>query len=128
MHAYREFWSKMFVFNATATRTQYWPAYLINILFVFIVALLTGQYNEIGNYANYNGDFPNNSFTFAIFTLLVWVANFTIRARRLHDSDHSNWWLLIGIIPLIGDIWLFVLLLLPSNPNSRWTVNQSDVD
>jgi uncharacterized membrane protein YhaH (DUF805 family) len=28
--------------------------------------------------------------------------------RRLHDTGRSGWWLLIGIIPLIGGIVLIV--------------------
>lgn len=30
--------------------------------------------------------------------------------RRLHDTNHSGWWLLAGIIPVIGWIYVFYLL------------------
>jgi uncharacterized membrane protein YhaH (DUF805 family) len=49
-----------------------------------------------------------------------------MRARRLHDTNRSNWWILIAIVPLIGQIWLFILFLLPSKSDTRWPVNQSD--
>ena len=32
--------------------------------------------------------------------------------RRLHDTDRSGWWILISLIPLIGTIWLIVLMCL----------------
>ena len=30
--------------------------------------------------------------------------------RRLHDTGRSGWWILISLVPLIGSIWLLVLL------------------
>ena len=30
--------------------------------------------------------------------------------RRLHDTDHSGWWWLIGLVPIIG--WIYLLYLL----------------
>ena len=55
------------------------------------------------------------------------VADYVVRAlgavdataRRLHDTDRSAWWILIGLIPLIGAIVLLVFYLLPgtTGPN-----------
>lgn len=42
----------------------------------------------------------------------------SLRFRRLHDSNHSAWWILIMIIPIIGDIWFVILMLLPSKANN----------
>lgn len=123
---YTDYWSKLTVFNATATRKQYWTAYIVNALVIWLYAVLTGQaqYFVDGRY----GVAANlNSTIFGLILVLVWLANFTIRARRLHDSNHSNWWLLISIIPVIGTIWLFILLLMPTVVNQRWPLNQSQV-
>ena len=35
--------------------------------------------------------------------------------RRLHDIDKSGWWLLVGLIPLVGSIWLIVLFATEGN-------------
>ncbi|GAX08347.1 membrane protein [Secundilactobacillus silagincola] len=123
---YLDYWSKLTVFNATATRKQYWTAYIINAVVVWLYAVLThqSQYLVSGHYeiaANLN------SIVFGLILILVWIANFTIRARRLHDGNHSNWWLLISIIPVLGVIWLFILLLMPTVENQRWPLNQSQV-
>jgi len=36
--------------------------------------------------------------------------------RRLHDTDHSGWWLLIGLIPIVGSAVLFVFLVSAGTP------------
>jgi uncharacterized membrane protein YhaH (DUF805 family) len=38
------------------------------------------------------------------------IPSLAIAARRLHDIGKSGWWQLIGIIPVIGWIWIIVLL------------------
>lgn len=127
MQNYRAFWEKMFVFDASATRRQYWWAVIINYLVVGLYALVTKQYQYFDADGTYQVAFNFNSMLFAVILVLVWLANFTIRARRLHDSNHSNWWVVISIIPIIGQIWLFILLVLPSKANTRWPANQSNV-
>jgi uncharacterized membrane protein YhaH (DUF805 family) len=32
--------------------------------------------------------------------------------RRLHDTDHSGWWLLIIVVPIVGGLVLFVFQVL----------------
>jgi uncharacterized membrane protein YhaH (DUF805 family) len=39
-----------------------------------------------------------------------------VAIRRLHDSDRSGWWWLIGLIPIIGTIVLIVFYCLPGTP------------
>ncbi|AQW20773.1 DUF805 domain-containing protein [Lentilactobacillus curieae] len=127
MQAYKEFWTKMFVFNAKATRKQYWISIIINAIVVGLVSLVTGDYKYVGTETTQAFTEHNYSLVFSIFLLLVWIAEFTIRARRLHDSGHSNWWILLYMIPLIGWIWLFILLVMPSKDDNRWPDNQSEV-
>lgn len=51
-----------------------------------------------------------------IYSVLIFIPNLALAVRRLHDQDKSGWWILIGFIPLIGAIWLFVLYLLDGTP------------
>ncbi len=39
--------------------------------------------------------------------LTIWPI-LAISAKRWHDRDKSAWWILIGLVPLIGQIWSFV--------------------
>jgi len=36
-----------------------------------------------------------------------------LAVRRLHDTDRSGWWLLIGLIPIVGSLVLLVFYILP---------------
>jgi uncharacterized membrane protein YhaH (DUF805 family) len=42
-----------------------------------------------------------------------------VTVRRLHDTGKSAWWLLIMFIPFIGAIWLLVLLINDSDPDTN---------
>ena len=43
-----------------------------------------------------------------IYGLGVLIPGIAVGIRRLHDTDKSGWWLLIGLIPLVGAIVLIV--------------------
>jgi len=46
-----------------------------------------------------------------VYSLIVFIPSLAISVRRLHDIGKSGWWVLIGLIPIIGWIWLFILYL-----------------
>ena len=56
------------------------------------------------------------SFHGGVLTIVFWLAtlvpSIAVGVRRLHDTDRSGWWLLIGLIPLAGAIVLLVFNLL----------------
>jgi uncharacterized membrane protein YhaH (DUF805 family) len=54
-----------------------------------------------------------------IYDIAIIVPNLAVSVRRLHDTDHSAWWLLIALIPLVGAIVLFVFLVTDGTPGSN---------
>ncbi len=42
-----------------------------------------------------------------LMALLIWPS-ICIYAKRFHDRDKSGWWMLIGLVPIIGSIWLLI--------------------
>lgn len=50
---------------------------------------------------------------------MVLIPGLSVSVRRLHDVGKSGWMLLIALIPLIGAIWLFVLLVTDSKPGEN---------
>ena len=68
------------------------------MLFTILGSIVTGIIDAILGISVIEG-------LFGLATLLPSIA---VAVRRLHDLDRSGWWILIGLIPLIGWIILIV--------------------
>lgn len=127
MGVYKEYWQGMFLMDGTATRTQYWIPQIVNYFVLILYTFIT----QVGKYYNFRTgeiiELNGPVIGWLLLSLLIWIANFTIRARRLHDTGRSNWWILWYLLPGIGAIIIFILLVLPTKRNPRWTVNQSEL-
>jgi uncharacterized membrane protein YhaH (DUF805 family) len=42
-----------------------------------------------------------------LYIMLIW-ASLAVQVKRWHDRDKSGWWVLIGLIPLIGPLWQLI--------------------
>ena len=63
---------------------------------MFVVALLTG-----GN------ETAISVITLIFYIPLMWVS-LAVQVKRWHDRNKSGWWVLIGLVPLIGGIWALI--------------------
>jgi len=99
-------------FNGRARRTEFWMFMLFNIIFMTIAIVLD---NVIGT--NF-GELPYGFF-YLIYALAILIPGLAVEVRRLHDTGRSGWWILISLVPLIGAIWLLVLLVLDSEPEAN---------
>ncbi len=45
--------------------------------------------------------------TGVVSLLLLWPS-VAISVKRWHDRDKSAWWVLVGLIPVIGGLWLLI--------------------
>jgi hypothetical protein len=80
--------------------------------------------NSIGLTA---GELPYGVFYF-LYSLAFFIPALAVTARRLHDIGKSGWMILIGLIPLIGGIWLLVLSITDSDPEeNQYGGNPKDV-
>lgn len=110
-----EFWKDMVKWNYTATRKQYWIptivySVLYNLLFYSTGITLTGF-----SYITFDS---TNIFVISI-GILLFIAQFTLTVRRLHDINRSAAWLLIGLLPVIGWIVLIVMLCQPTKRHQK---------
>ena len=49
-------------------------------------------------------------WVYLIYSIAMIYCVFSVYAKRWHDRGKSGWWSLIGLVPLIGGIWLIVEL------------------
>ena len=59
------------------------------------------------------------SVTSAIVGLALLLPNLSVSIQRLHDTGRTGWWILIGLVPLIGLIVLLIFYLQPSDPGEN---------
>jgi uncharacterized membrane protein YhaH (DUF805 family) len=111
--AVRDAFSKYATFTGRSSRPAYWWFYLFNIL-TLIAALLVDL--ALGT----------SGIIYGLVGLALLLPNLSVAARRLHDSGHSAWWLLIGLLPLVGAIVLLVFTLQGSEPPNQWGSGPDD--
>ncbi|MDP3382232.1 MAG: DUF805 domain-containing protein [Phenylobacterium sp.] len=51
-----------------------------------------------------------------LLTLGLFLPHLGMAIRRLHDTGRSGWWVLIGLIPLLGLLVLIYFYVQPSDP------------
>lgn len=95
--------SKYVDFTGRASRPEYWW-FVLSYVIAYFVALF----------------FDLAVGTTAVLTTLVGLVYFlpmlAAGVRRLHDTGHSGWWLLISLVPLVGPIVLIVFLASAGEP------------
>jgi uncharacterized membrane protein YhaH (DUF805 family) len=89
----RVFLEKYCDFNGRANRAEFWWAFLAYFIVNLILGLIPGT---VG----------------LIIKIIWWLATLLpvlgVSVRRLHDINKSGWYLLIGLIPLVGEIILII--------------------
>ena len=93
------------VFSGRARRTEYWMFVLCNV----IVMLLLGMVDKLIGGDN---ELISSIYSLAVLlpSLAVLLPSLAVAARRLHDTDRSAWWLLLGLIPVIGTLVLIYFM------------------
>ena len=82
-----------------------------NLIFVFVFAFLGNISDSLTTLFNVI------SFLYNVALLLPSLG---IAVRRLHDIDFRGWWILIGFVPVIGQLILLVFYVLPSKEPNRF--------
>lgn len=106
MSYYIDVLKKYAVFSGRATRKEYW----MFVLFNFIISFGIGIVGSMGSLVVG----INLSFLSFIYFLAIIIPSIAVGVRRLHDTDHSGWWMFISLIPIIGTIILLVFLVTDS--------------
>ena len=115
--AIKSFWSNYATFKGRARRSEYWYIQLFLVLTNLAVAaidlvLMNGDVDRF--VANGGGGIVG-----LVWILVTIVPALAVLVRRLHDTGKSGWWILIGLVPFVGTIVLFVFSVLDSNAGAN---------
>lgn len=134
---------KYATFSGRARRSEYWWFHLFTfliglVLMVILVGLAIAGLadgTETAGTTSADGVVTHTSLTGGSMALLVISAvvavifliaslgmvlpSWSLTVRRLHDIGFSGWWLLIGFVPMVGAIALFVFSVLDSQPGDN---------
>ena len=110
-------------FSGRATRSEYWFFTLFYTIFYWVGTMVANILDvQVLAGARLTNQFaiPPYSILFVIGYLLAFtLPSLAVACRRLHDVGHSGWFVLIILIPIVGVIWLLVLLCTDSQPGEN---------
>ncbi len=84
-------------FSGRARRQEYWMFILVYIIAYVLLAVIDAVVGTM--------------VLALIFSLALLVPSLAVAVRRLHDTNRSGWWLLLGLIPLVGLVLIVFLAL-----------------
>ena len=92
-----------FSIKGRISRLSFWVGHIVQLL-------LLGGLLGLGVLLERGSNEPSqfSSVFMIVFFLLFFWTGLCINGKRWHDRDKSAWWILIGLIPGIGLIWVIV--------------------
>ena len=108
------------IFSGRARRSECWYFVLFNIIFAFVAIMLDKALGTSFTIQTAAG--PINLFygyVYIIYNLFILLPAIAVLVRRLHDVGKSGWFVLITLIPIVGSIWILVLLCTDSVPGKN---------
>jgi len=117
MNYYLSVLKKYAVFDGRASRAEYWYFFLFNIIVSIILSILGKAIGVLNVTIGTAGSEIN--ILSAIYGLALFIPGLAVLVRRLHDVGKSGWMALISLIPLIGTIWILVLIIRDGTPGDN---------
>ena len=116
--AARRVLSKYATFSGRAPRPEFWwwtlAVFLALLILGLIESLLLAPLLGFGI-----GDEDAGQPLSALASLALILPNLAVGARRLHDTGRTGWWLLIGLVPIVGILVLIYFYVQPSDPGDN---------
>lgn len=105
-------------FEGRINRQKWWLGLIVLVIaewvIMFIITMFFGASmpaevdpNAMGYSASYQLGAVGTIILLIILIPFIW-AGLALSAKRWHDRGKSAWWILIGLIPLVGAIWTLV--------------------
>lgn len=111
MNWYLDAWKNYINFQGRARRKAYWMFILFNLIALVVLSFIESAIGLSGQ----NG----YGILTGLYTLAIILPLIALAVRRLHDTGRSGWWILIGLVPLVGPIVLIVFYVTDSQPGTN---------
>jgi uncharacterized membrane protein YhaH (DUF805 family) len=99
--AFTAAWQRSFDYTGRSKRGDYWWYALANLIISVVLLILSAFSDFFG-------------WIYSIWAVATIVPSLAVTVRRLRDAGKHWAWIFIGLIPLVGSIWLIYLLVQPS--------------
>ncbi len=100
-------------FSGRARRSEYWWFILFTILVDIVASVLDSIFGTRSE-DMYVGVIQS------IASLALFLPTIAVAIRRLHDTSRSGWWILLGLIPIVGWIILIVFYCQDSHGDNEY--------
>ena len=97
IEAYSSAWSRSFDYEGRSNRGDYWWFVLANLIVSVLIGIIVVRLQPL-------------------YTVASLVPGIPLVVRRLRDIGKPWPWIFVGLIPIVGAIWLIVLFCQPSLP------------
>ncbi|MGA2640368.1 MAG: DUF805 domain-containing protein [Spirochaetia bacterium] len=94
---------KYVVFRGRASRKEYWMFVLFTVIFGIVAAVLDNVLGIAIAGLSYGP-------IYIIYALATLLPSLAVTVRRLHDIEKSGGYIFVALIPIVGSIWLLVLV------------------
>lgn len=111
MDLYLDVLKKYAVFTGRSDRKECWMFILFNFIITFTLSYIGGFLGS--------GIGALISMLVLLYCFAVFLPSVGVSIRRLHDTGRSGWFMLIGVVPIIGSIILIVLMAMDSQPGDN---------
>ena len=120
-------------FTGRVRRSEYWFFVLFNFIFSMVAMILDNLLHTTFDLGT--GVPIYYGYIYSFYLLFALLPGLAVLVRRLHDIGKSGWFFFIAFIPIIGGIWLLILLFKDSQvgdnkygPNPKGIGNYDEVD
>ena len=103
-------------FSGRSQRQEYWMFYLFTVLlFIAAIILLVMFGGVLESHGKPRADSPPMAFSLGLLlVILLYLALFiptlAVKVRRFHDQDLGGWFVLLGFIPYLGWLIMFIFM------------------
>ena len=113
-------WKYLFTsFEGRINRKPFWLSLLALVIIEWIVVIVLGLVFGTSMMGGLDPNMaPDEAAALAMKAMIpIWIVlllflypSLAVYTKRWHDRGKSGWWTLIGLVPIIGGIWLLVEL------------------